>query len=137
MTTNTVGLMLQNALNSRFDAGLGLVRVQWRLDSFHDRSARLAERMGFKYEGKQRWFRLIKNGVARGKVGNEKHPPPFSEEGDVWQDRITYSMCWDDWHEGGHMQTITAMMSDEHGGALTCNIPANDWSVQLHAAWSV
>lgn len=75
-TTNTVGLMLQYALNSPFDGGLGLVRVQWRLDSLYECSSKLAETMGFKYEGKQRWFRLIKNGLDRGKVGNGKPPPP-------------------------------------------------------------
>ncbi|KAH8778788.1 acetyltransferase [Diaporthe sp. PMI_573] len=84
IATNTIGLMLQYALTPHSDGGLGLIQVKWRLCSLHKGYARVAERMGFKYEGTERWFRLIKNGVARGKVGNGRSPPPSSEEGDVW-----------------------------------------------------
>lgn len=110
VTSNAVGLMLQHALGPQFDGGLGLIRVQWRLDSLHPGSDRVAKRMGFRYEGTEMWFRLIKNGVARGKVGNGKPTPPGSEEGDIWQDKTTYSMCWDDWNLGGREITLAAMM---------------------------
>lgn len=109
VTSNAVGLLLQYALDPPSDGGLGLVRVQWRLDSRHEGSARVAERMGLRYEGTEMWFRLIKDGVARGKVGNGKTPPPGSEEGDVWQDKTTYAMCWDDWLGGGREKTLAAM----------------------------
>lgn len=105
-----MGLLLQYALDPPSDGGLGLVRVQWRLDSRHEGSARVAERMGLRYEGTETWFRLIKDGVTRGKVGNGKSSPPGSEEGDVWQDKTTYSMCWDDWLEGGREKTVAAMV---------------------------
>ncbi|KAL1849911.1 hypothetical protein Daus18300_013106 [Diaporthe australafricana] len=110
VTSNAVSLMLQHALGPQPDGGLGLVRVQWRLDSLHEGSARVAKRMGFRYEGTEIWFRLIKDGVARGKVGNGKPPPPGSEEGDVWHDKTTSSMCWDDWAQGGREITLTAMV---------------------------
>lgn len=110
VTSNAVGLMLQYALDPPSDGGLGLLRVQWRLDSRHDGSARVAERMGLRYEGTETWFRLIKDGVARGKVGNGKSPPPGSEKGDVWQDKTTYAMCWDDWIGGGREKTLAAMV---------------------------
>lgn len=64
VTSNAVGLMLQYALDPPSDGGLGLIRVQWRLDSLHEGSARVAERMGLRYEGTEMWFRLIKKGVA-------------------------------------------------------------------------
>lgn len=102
--------MLQRALDTPPDGGLGLIRVQWRLDSLHEASARVAERMGLRYEGTETWFRLIKDGVARGKVGNGKSLPPGSEGGDVWQDKTTYSMCWDDWIAGGREKTLAAML---------------------------
>lgn len=110
VTSNAVGLMLQYALDPPSDGGLGLIRVQWRLDSRHEGSARVAERMGLRYEGTEMWFRLIKGGVARGKVGNGKSPPPGSEEGDIWQDKTTYAMCWDDWLGGGREKTVAAML---------------------------
>lgn len=111
VTSNAVGLMLQYALSRPSDGGLGLIRVQWRLDSRHEGSARVAERMGLRYEGTEMWFRLIKDGVARGKVGNGKSPlPPGSEDGDVWQDKTTYAMCWDDWLGGGREKTVAAML---------------------------
>ncbi|KAK2607291.1 hypothetical protein N8I77_005976 [Diaporthe amygdali] len=110
VTSNAVGLMLQHALDAPSAGGLGLIRVQWRLDSLHEGSARVAKRMGLRYEGTEMWFRLIKDGVARGKVGNAKPLPPGSEEGDVWQDKTTYAMCWDDWVGGGREKTLAAML---------------------------
>jgi hypothetical protein len=91
--------------------------------------------MGFKYEGTERWFRLIKNGVARGKVGNGRSPPPSSEEGDVWQDRTTNSMCWDDWVGGSRLSTLAAMMVDADGGVIIA--PFDGRIVQLHGCRTV
>lgn len=88
--------MLQYVLDSSSDGGLGLLRVQWRLESLHKGSARVAERMGRRYEGTDMWFCLIKDGIARAKVSNGKSPPLGSDEGNMWQDKTTYSVCWDD-----------------------------------------
>lgn len=103
--------MLKYALDTPQDGGLGLIRVQWKLDFLQEESARVARRMGLRYEGTEMWFRLIKDGVARGKVAIGRPLPPGSEEGDMWQDQTTYSMCWDDWRGGGREKTLATLRS--------------------------
>lgn len=109
VTTNAVGLMLQYALASPAEGGLGLRRVQWRAHASNAGSIKVAERMGFASEGISRWDVFFPKGRLTGKVGNGKPLPPGSDPDDLWRDSITLSHCWDDWASGGREKVEAAM----------------------------
>ncbi|KAL8946579.1 MAG: hypothetical protein Q9222_007041 [Ikaeria aurantiellina] len=109
VTSNAGGLMLQYALDSPEDGGLGLRRVQWQAHDGNQASKKAAERMGFKYEGVSRWNRIFKDRVKRGKIGNGRGVPKGAEEGDVGRDTATYAMCWDNWEEYAREQVRRVM----------------------------
>jgi RimJ/RimL family protein N-acetyltransferase len=109
VATNAVGLMMQYALSSPAEGGLGLRRVQWRAHSLNAGSIKVAERMGFAKEGITRWDVLFSKGRLNGKVGNGKPLPPGSDPDDLWRDSITLSHCWDDWASGGREKVEAAM----------------------------
>ncbi|OJA17996.1 hypothetical protein AZE42_05749 [Rhizopogon vesiculosus] len=70
VTSNAVGLLLQYALESPSQGGLGLRRVQWKCSSVNVPSSRAAERMGFTKEGVLKWHRVYHGGKNKGKVHN-------------------------------------------------------------------
>ncbi|KAH9934005.1 acyl-CoA N-acyltransferase [Epithele typhae] len=94
-----VALLVQYALRLPSDPerGLGLRRVQYQAHTENARSIALAKRLGFVFEGVQRWQRAL----ALGKRGNGK---PVREgdpgEGRVGRDSAVLALCWDDWEEG-------------------------------------
>ncbi|KAF6843847.1 GNAT family protein [Colletotrichum musicola] len=102
VTTNAVGLMLQEAFASREAGGFGIRKVFWQAHAHPGNrgSVRLAERMGFREEGIRRWHRLFPRGRLRGKIGNGRPLPPGSDPDDIWRDSISLALCWDDWLEG-------------------------------------
>ncbi|KAL8694826.1 MAG: hypothetical protein Q9218_000585 [Villophora microphyllina] len=100
VTSNVVGLLLHYALDGPEQGGLGLRRVQWHANSVNEASRRLAERMGFRFEGVMRWHRVFRDGVRMGKVGNGRGLPKGAEAGDLGRDTAVYALCWDDWEDG-------------------------------------
>jgi RimJ/RimL family protein N-acetyltransferase len=58
VTSNAVGLLLAYTLDAPPN-GLGLRRSQWQTHAGNEPSRRLAERMGFTFEGVQRFHRVI------------------------------------------------------------------------------
>ncbi|KAL8712990.1 MAG: hypothetical protein Q9220_002850 [cf. Caloplaca sp. 1 TL-2023] len=109
VTSNAVGLLLQYALDSPEDGGLGLRRVQWQAHDANEASKKTAEGMGFKFEGVHRWQRVFRDGVRRGKVGNGRGTPKGAKEGDIGRDTVTHAMCWDDWEDYGREQVRKVM----------------------------
>lgn len=101
ITTNAVGLMLEHALEAQSNGGWGLRRVAWQTSSANLPSQHAAERMGFQKEGVLRWNTVFYNSTFRGKVGNGRSMPHWGEEKDLSRDTVVYSMCWDDWENGG------------------------------------
>ncbi|KAL8946390.1 MAG: hypothetical protein Q9183_007912 [Haloplaca sp. 2 TL-2023] len=101
VTSNAIGLLLHYALDTPEQGGLGLRRVQWQANSVNELSRKVAERMGFEFEGVMRWHKIFKDGVANGKVGNGRGTPKGAEEGDLGRDTAIYGLCWDDWVDGG------------------------------------
>jgi len=97
VTTNAVGLMLQNAFSPLGQGGMGLKRVVWQASSVNLASIRTAERLGFRLEGILRWNRLNRDGKMRFKVGNGQVPPQDMAPNDVWRDTAVLSLCWEDW----------------------------------------
>jgi RimJ/RimL family protein N-acetyltransferase len=90
-------LLLQYGMTAPEKGGLGLVRMEMRVSSMDPAAIKVARRLGFSELGKVRYDKLIKDGVARGKAGNDKPAPPGTAEGDLWQDTVIFSMTWDDW----------------------------------------
>jgi RimJ/RimL family protein N-acetyltransferase len=109
VTTNAVGLMLQNAFTPAEKGGLGMQRVVWQASTANDASIRAAERLGFRREGVLRWNRLNRNGKPKFKVGNGRHPPAGTGLNDVWRDTVVLGLCWDDWKSGAAKRIREAM----------------------------
>jgi RimJ/RimL family protein N-acetyltransferase len=109
VATNAAGLMLQYALSSPQDGGLGLRRVEWLTSTMNVASVRVAERLGFKQEAVLRWHMIFRRGAQTHKVGHGRPLPPGSEEGDLGRDTIVLSLCWDDWEQGGREKVEEAM----------------------------
>ncbi len=101
VTSNAVGLLLEFALDSPMNGGLGLRRVQWQTSTVNTASLLLAERLGFKKEGVLRWCVVYRQGAHNGKIGNGRPLPPGSNEGDLGRHTVVLSVCWDHWADGG------------------------------------
>lgn len=108
ISSNVTGLLLQYTLNLPFESppGLGLRRVVWQANALNKASVRLAERMGFKFEGVLRWGRALppwNKDVGR-----------ISREGDPRCDHVgidvaLLALCWDDWEDGGREKVKLVM----------------------------
>jgi RimJ/RimL family protein N-acetyltransferase len=110
VTTNAVGLLVQYALDSPEEGGLGLRRVEWKADSSNPASVRAATRLGFQQDGVIRWARIARDAVNRGKEGNGREMPHGNND-DVGRDIVILSMCWDDWVQGNKRETLRELMS--------------------------
>ena len=73
--------------------GLGLRRFQWQAHHLNNPSTRLAQRMGFKEEGRVRMQRVAPGGGEDGREG----------DGGKTGSRTSWvgSVTWRDWEEGG------------------------------------
>lgn len=88
--------------------GLGLRRVAWTTTSANGASMRAAERMGFRQEAVLRWARAF---PARC-LGNPQFSAPRAgdpKEDCPGQETVMFSVCWDDWEDGGR-EHARAMM---------------------------
>ena len=97
VTTNAVGLLLDWCF-----AALKLRRVQYFANVQNERSIRVAERMGFTFEGTLRWHRVLPqhkedSGVAVERDGKVEAPGRHS---------ALLAMGWDEWENGlgAHVQ---------------------------------
>ena len=109
VSTHAIGLLLHYLLDLPRDGGLGLRRVVWQTHSENERSRYAAERMGFRFEGVNRWVR----GLGREKAGEkveELDEERGKEEwegirGQVGRHSMVLSVCWDDW-EGVDLEEL-------------------------------
>ncbi|EPQ54107.1 acyl-CoA N-acyltransferase [Gloeophyllum trabeum ATCC 11539] len=92
---NAIGLCMMYCLElpTASPAGLGLRRVKWTTSPANLASAKAAEGMGMKLEGRNRWARIYPAGTA-GTQLRPGDPRPGIE-------MLSYAICWDDWEEGG------------------------------------
>lgn len=109
VTNNAVGLLMQYALTSAEEGGLGLKRVQWLCNAANLGSIKVAERLGFEKVGLIPWHWRYVKGKVRGKIGNGKPPPPGSDPEDVWRDSLTYTLGWDLWEKEAREKVEKAM----------------------------
>jgi len=101
VTTNMVGSLLEYCLELPENGGLGLRRVQWQANAQNAASIRLAQRLGFQYEGVKRWERIIPAAATKpntaGKMPREGDP----RRADYGRHTAVLGLCWDDWEDGG------------------------------------
>lgn len=90
--------------------GLGLRRVFWQANALNQPSRRLAERMGFRFEGVLRWDRVLPDNKQE--FGNGVKVREGDPRGDkcVGRDTAMFGHCWDDW-EGGGREKVDAIMA--------------------------
>ncbi|KAF3906088.1 hypothetical protein ABW21_db0208351 [Orbilia brochopaga] len=116
VTSNAVGLLLNFALNSPDEGGLGFRRVQWMTSTVNYESIRTAEKMGFMREGIIRWDRLYPGGRTKGKISSGKSLQACGRathinEDDLGRDSVMLSMCWDDWFLEGKREHVEERMN--------------------------
>lgn len=73
MTSNAVGLLLAYTLDTPPN-GLGLRRCQWQAHASNEASRRVGHRMGFTFEGVQRFQRVIPS-YKKGNGADLSHLP--------------------------------------------------------------
>ncbi|RDX44508.1 acyl-CoA N-acyltransferase [Lentinus brumalis] len=103
-----VGVLLRYLLqlSSQSPPGLGFRRVQWTTHPDNAASLGLAQRMGFKVEGRKRWTWVLTDELAEmGPVGREGDPAG----GRSGRDTAVLGLCWDDW-EGGAREKVEAVL---------------------------
>jgi hypothetical protein len=94
VSTQSIALVLRYAFET-----LGMRRVGWKTDLANERSARAAERLGFRDEGIIRWHHHIPDD-GRGETFGLR---AMSERGlgspsrGLGQHQRSLALCWDDW----------------------------------------
>ncbi|OAA61425.1 gamma-tubulin complex component GCP6 [Cordyceps fumosorosea ARSEF 2679] len=99
-------LMVRHALD-----GLGLARVGWGASSVNEASVAVAQRVGFGMVGTVPFQRVLRDGKARGKVGNGRGALPGAREGDVWRDVLMFCITWEEW-EAGKRDHVLGLLGD-------------------------
>ncbi|CAK7236091.1 hypothetical protein SCUCBS95973_009488 [Sporothrix curviconia] len=103
IAANAIGLALVFALDPPSQGGLGLRRVAWQANARNEPSRRIALRMGFEFEGVQRWQRTFAPDRACQEGNGESAAALAARNGtrpsDEAQGRHTavYSVVWDEW----------------------------------------
>ena len=99
VASNAAGILMRYCLElpSASPPGLGLRRVQWCAHSRNVKSAKLAERMGFKREGVLRWMYVMPEELRRD--GDEVTGEGRSAD-KPGRHTLVLSVCWDDWENG-------------------------------------
>ncbi|KAF5331918.1 hypothetical protein D9611_008911 [Ephemerocybe angulata] len=110
VASNAVGLMLQYALNTPGEGGLGLRRIVWQANYLNKASINLAQRLKFQLEGILRWDRVLPANLGKELAGNgrgvrAKDPKPDC----VGRDTAMLSLCWDDWESGAEEHLAAEM----------------------------
>ena len=108
VSTHATALLLRELLDPLppHGDGVGLRRVQWQCHSDNAASKKAAERLGFIFEGTNRWCRALPDGkagtamVGRGRLLGSELQARHS---------CMLAICWDDW-EGGTRDKINSLM---------------------------
>lgn len=95
----TAALMVRHAMDPVEQGGLGLLRVGWGASSVNQPSIRVAQKVGFNQVGIIPYQAVIKNGVARNKIGNGRRIGPRATAGDLWRDVLMFCITCDEWEE--------------------------------------
>lgn len=100
VASNAVGLLMKYCLEvpTSSPPGLGLRRVQWHCHHNNAGSKRLAERMGFQYEGILRWYWVLPEALGKEALTEKREDDPAG--GKPGRHTVSLSACWDDWENG-------------------------------------
>jgi len=101
--SNAIGLMLHYCFDLPDAGGLGFRRVQWNTNPTNPASIKVADKMGFIYEGTMRWMWVLPQGKDGRKV---RDGDPVTGPG---RDSVLLAVCWDDW-EGGVRDRVDKVM---------------------------
>lgn len=115
VTTNAVGLLLHYALDLPELGGLGLRRVQWQASASNQRSVDAAIKLGFRFEGVQRWQRALPSAKSKAVSSNGiplRGGDPRREN--PGRDTAILAICWDDWEEGCRERVDEMMKPKKH-----------------------
>ncbi|KZV80216.1 acyl-CoA N-acyltransferase [Exidia glandulosa HHB12029] len=85
VTTNAAGLLVEYCMRD-----LKLRRLWWQANAVNVGSLRVAERLGMKLEGIQRWQQVLPEG---------KEGPRRGEEEKIGRHTAILAICWDDWEK--------------------------------------
>lgn len=103
VSSHAIGLLLQNAFTPASEGGLGLRRVVWSAHAANAKSRQAAERMGFTYEGTQRWHRVL----PMGRISNDRS---FVHGANPGRDSLLLSMTWEDWFVDGKKELVQKLI---------------------------
>ena len=109
VSTHAIGLLLAYLLDPPGRGGIGLRRVVWQAHADNVRSRYAAERMGFRFEGVNRWCRVLREGKVGEVVEGERGGVEWGDvRGMVGRHSVVLSVCWDDWVglEGGEGEGV-------------------------------
>ncbi|KAF9241846.1 acyl-CoA N-acyltransferase [Melanogaster broomeanus] len=99
VASHAVGLLLKHILDIA-PSGMGFRKVKWTAFPLNLPSNKLAQRMGFKFEGLIRWTCVIPRVEGYQKDGKEVRAGDAGD-GLLGRDSNVLAVCWDDWEEGG------------------------------------
>ncbi|KAG6843247.1 hypothetical protein H0H93_001743, partial [Arthromyces matolae] len=94
ISSNAIGAVLKYLMDIPAEGGLGFRRAAWSANPDNQASVKVAERMGLKLEGIQRWTWCL----PEGKEGREGGKDRGDANG---RDSAILAICWDDWENGG------------------------------------
>ncbi|KJZ68640.1 hypothetical protein HIM_11970 [Hirsutella minnesotensis 3608] len=97
MGARAANLLLRFGMSSRESKGLGLARMEWRATTTNEPSRKLALKLGFRHVGTIHYEKLLKDGAARGKIGNGRLAPSDTAAGDLWRDVDIFEMSCETW----------------------------------------
>jgi RimJ/RimL family protein N-acetyltransferase len=89
--------------------GLGLRRVSWQANELNKPSLRLAERMGFRFEGILRWDKILPPNKKDWGNGIEIREEDPRGKDCVGRNSAMFGHCWDDWENGGREEVDQIM----------------------------
>lgn len=110
-----VGLLLEYCLELPENGGLGLRRVQWQANAQNAISIRLAQRLGFQYEGVRRWERVIPAATTKPNTAERLPREGDPRRVDYGRHTAVLGSCWDDWEDGGREKVRELMKPRQNG----------------------
>jgi RimJ/RimL family protein N-acetyltransferase len=106
VSTHAVGVLLKHCLEIPSRGGIGMRRIQWQAHPLNAASLRLAERMGFIFEGVVRWSFVLPEGRQGEQALEPREGDPVGRPG---RHSKLLSLCWDDWENGARERVETLM----------------------------
>lgn len=102
VSKHAIGAMLKYWLDVPSQGGMGFRRVSWTSNPANGASVGVAEKMGFKKEGINRWAWVVPEGRPGMDVDSERGARKGANQ-------VVLSLCWDDWENGVREKVLKLM----------------------------